>query len=186
MNSTLASAILEALSDSQGGHLKLLRTFPISGGSGLAAWRLQCNTAEFFIKIQIATTDDYFLAERSGLQELWQASQNVSFKNSHLALRIPRVFAHGRVGNQAYLAMEYLELRKQGEDERLGQALATLHHVQSKTHGWSMNNTLGPTPQPNTPCEDWMDFFCGEMTSSATENNFHDLKPQRHDLALVI
>ncbi|MGC1729012.1 MAG: fructosamine kinase family protein, partial [Steroidobacteraceae bacterium] len=44
--------------------------------------------------------------------------------------------------------------------ERLfGEQLAALHRVTADRFGWSRDNTIGSTPQTNTPCGDWTEFF---------------------------
>jgi fructosamine-3-kinase len=77
------------------------------------------------------------------------------------AVRVPRVFAVGTVGDAAYLALEWIEFAaKSAEAEaELGRGLALQHRSTSTTFGWSRDNTIGSTPQLNRPCTDWPAFL---------------------------
>jgi len=41
----------------------------------------------------------------------------------------------------------------------LGEQLASLHRVTADQHGWNRDNFIGSTPQYNTPCDDWLEFW---------------------------
>ena len=50
--------------------------------------------------------------------------------------------------------------RPPGFDERLGRGVAEIHRdCGSPEYGWHRTNYLGATPQLNTPCDDWPEFF---------------------------
>jgi fructosamine-3-kinase len=92
-----------------------------------------------------------FAAEAAGLKELAAAR----------ALRVPAVVCYGVVADASFLVLEYLELS--GGDARtparLGYELAKQHRVTSESFGWTRNNTIGSTPQINTPSRDWIGFW---------------------------
>lgn len=77
------------------------------------------------------------------------------------AIRTPAVLASGATEREAWLALEWLDLRRlSGTIEReLGRALAVLHRTTSDRHGWHRDNFIGRTPQPNAPHADWAAFF---------------------------
>ncbi|MDH5513031.1 MAG: fructosamine kinase family protein, partial [Gammaproteobacteria bacterium] len=43
--------------------------------------------------------------------------------------------------------------------ERLGRELAQMHRATQKQFGWRHDNTIGSTPQINTPASDWVGFW---------------------------
>ena len=110
-----------------------------------------------FVKLAALEGRAMFEAEAAGLRELAEAG----------ALRVPRVLAAGAAGNRAVLALEWLDLRPAAPDDtraqsQLGARLAMQHRVLARDFGWSQDNTLGRTPQPNAWTGDWVRFF-GEL-----------------------
>lgn len=120
---------------------------PVGGGDISAAWRV----GEIFLKTGREKSFDMFEAEAEGLREIDAAK----------ALRIPDVLACGAVGDNAYLAMEWIEFdRPTRETERLlGERLAAMHRCGKHRFGWHRDNTIGLTPQHNDWANDWVDFF---------------------------
>ena len=114
-------------------------------------WRLQSNRGALFLKTARLAAADRLTAEGEGLA-LLQASS---------ALRVPDVVAVGVTASDAYLAMEWLDLRAPSGaiDRRFGRQLAALHRVTAATHGWHRDNTIGLTRQVNTPSSSWLEFF---------------------------
>jgi fructosamine-3-kinase len=57
--------------------------------------------------------------------------------------------------------LEHLELRPADDKgmRALGRNLARLHRVTARRHGWDRDNTIGSTPQINTPADDWIAFW---------------------------
>jgi protein-ribulosamine 3-kinase len=107
-----------------------------------------------FVKVAEASQLAVFEAEAAGLEALREAR----------ALRVPRVYAIGRVGDRAVLALEWLALSpadaaRPEVQARLGEGLARQHGVQAPRFGWSRDNTIGATPQPNAQADDWVQFF---------------------------
>lgn len=103
----------------------------------------------FFVKLNSADTAEMFAAEADGLTELARTG----------AIRVPHPIAHGAADGQAWLVMEYLALSGRGSGAELGQRLAALHRVSREGFGWHRDNTLGATPQPNSPASNWVDFY---------------------------
>jgi len=68
---------------------------------------------------------------------------------------------YGTAGDQAYLVLEFIALGHGGQasQEHLGQQLAGLHRITRPRYGWTRDNTIGATPQQNTECDDWVEFW---------------------------
>jgi fructosamine-3-kinase len=105
----------------------------------------------YFVKLNESTRADMFAAEAEGLAELAAAD----------AVRVPRAICHGIAQDSAYLVLEYLALAGGNgrAQERLGHELARLHRKTAETFGWTRDNTIGSTPQVNTPASDWVGFY---------------------------
>lgn len=89
-----------------------------------------------------------FAAEAEGLAALRAAG-----------VRAPEPYAHGLRGNEAYLEMERLELGGVADWPGLARMLARLHRNLGERFGWPSDNFIGPTPQPNRPTGDWIEFW---------------------------
>ena len=103
----------------------------------------------YFIKLNDARHADMFAAEAAGLEELEAAG----------AIKVPHPIAHGVDGPKAYLVLEWLPLGGRGSGAELGRRLAALHRHTGRSFGWQRDNTLGSTPQPNPPGNDWLAFY---------------------------
>ena len=92
-----------------------------------------------------------FEAEAAGLRDL----------SATRSIRTPAPLCSGRVGEQAYLVTEYLELgHPSGKSQAIaGSQLALLHGNTESRFGWQLDNHIGATPQPNTWQGDWVDFW---------------------------
>lgn len=94
-----------------------------------------------------------FESERDGLQEMY-ASQTI---------RVPQPICCGTGDRAAYIVMEWLELggsRAPEAWQQMGQQLAAMHQVTSEQgYGWHRDNTIGATPQQNTWCNNWVEFW---------------------------
>jgi fructosamine-3-kinase len=125
----------------------------VGGGCINTAVRLDDGRRSFFVKLNAADRLGMFSAEAEGLGELAAAG----------CIRVPEPVCHGTVGDQAFLAMEYLELGRPGRDaaEHAGRRLAALHRVTGERFGWHRDNTIGATPQPNELMDDWVEFWRG-------------------------
>lgn len=124
---------------------------PQSGGDISAAWRLQTTDGPVFLKTGPLETLSSFAAEHDALNELAAAN----------AVRVPAGLCAVAAGNTAVLALEWLELEPTNEElnTRFGQQLAALHRVQASEFGWSRDNVIGSTPQPNDRTDDWLAFY---------------------------
>lgn len=103
----------------------------------------------YFLKLNKPERLPMFEAEQAGLKELADAQ----------CLRVPVPVLCGSGGGHSYLVIEHLELQGRGDCTGLGSGLAALHAVAGEHFGWKMDNTIGLTPQINTPSTDWPGFW---------------------------
>ncbi len=129
-------------------------------------FKLSDGSRTFFVKLQPAARIALFETEAAGLAQL-QAAQ---------ALRVPQALCHGVAAGQAYLVLEYLPLVSQGDAALLGRQLAQQHRVTAPQFGWTRDNWIGATPQPNGWRDDWIDFWreqrLGFQLRLAAENGY--------------
>lgn len=146
------SEIDHAISESTGFIFRKHSTSSIGGGCINQAFRITGEDGRiYFIKKNQPSFLPFFEAEARALSEI---------KNTN-TVRVPEVIAHGVESDNAYLVLEYIE---EGGNSYAGQAelgtqLARLHLVKLPFFGWSMDNCIGATPQPNPQSDDWISFY---------------------------
>jgi len=121
----------------------------MAGGDINRAFRLEGDGHRYFVKLNNAALEAMFIAERRGLEALRQSG----------AIRVPEVYLTGREGRYAYIVMEYIDLAGRADGERLARALAALHACTQPRFGFECDNTIGSSPQPNPPSDDWIEFW---------------------------
>ena len=144
-------AIVEALREAVGHDLQARDRHPVGGGCINAAWTLETTAGTFFVKLNDAAGAAMFAAEAAGLAALAATG----------TVRVPRPVCHGRAGEHAFLVLEQLELRggDRASAARLGHELAALHATHTDAFGWTRDNTIGSTPQPNDWLSEWVTFW---------------------------
>ena len=125
------------------------KSTPLPGGDINLAFRLDCASHRFFVKLNRADRESMFVAEREGLEAL----------RSSQAIRVPEVHLTGNDGEHAYIVMEYIDLGGALDHERLAQALAAMHACVQSRFGFHCDNAIGSTPQINRPTTDWVEFW---------------------------
>jgi fructosamine-3-kinase len=105
----------------------------------------------FFVKLNVPERVEMFAAEAAGLEELRRAA----------AVRVPQPLCHGACPAASWIVLEHLELAPAHDKamRALGRNLARLHRVTRDRYGWGRHNTIGSTPQVNTPADDWVAFW---------------------------
>jgi len=136
----------------------------LGGGCINRSFRIAGAGQAYFVKLNEAGSAAMFAAEAEALQAL-QATD---------AIRVPAPICHGRTERVSYLVLEYLALvGERGESPgELGACLARLHRHTGRHYGWHRDNTIGSTPQPNAPDDDWLRFWrerrlCHQLTVAA-------------------
>lgn len=148
---TAWNTITENITKTTGTPFTLRTQQAVGGGCINNAFVLKGTDARYFVKLNSASRLAMFEAEAEGLRELTQAR----------AVRVPEPVCWGIADSQAYLVMEHIALGRGTANtaEVLGQQLAVLHRVTHTSHGWERDNTIGSTPQINTPSSDWVAFW---------------------------
>lgn len=145
------AAIITEIELATGDNCQPFTSHSIGGGCINSAYRLDTPAGQFFVKVNRPDLSDMFAAEALGLQEMAAIE----------AVRVPTVICHGRTASDSFLVLEYIPLgglRGQAAG-LLGEQLAKLHAAGQPYFGWSMDNTIGSTPQPNDRQNDWVSFW---------------------------
>lgn len=125
-----------------------LRTFrPLHGGSIASSFFAETTKGEvYFVKVYEGD-NSYALTEVNGLNEIFTSG----------ALMTPSVeFCEGNL-----LVLEFIHEEQSSNAfwERFGYEFAALHSVRKDYFGFYENNYIGLTPQINTRCDSWADFY---------------------------
>jgi fructosamine-3-kinase len=146
---SLWETIGTAIAEVTGNQGTVVQQGAVGGGCINQAVRLQYGGQTYFVKLNGAAQVGMFEAEARGLREL---------RDSH-TLRVPEPLCWGVDGQTAWLVLEHLALGGSGDPAALGRGLASLHRVTQPQFGWVRDNTIGSTPQINTPNPDWIAFW---------------------------
>lgn len=145
------SSISEHVSAATGASFSARTTRAIGGGCINSTYVMEGDKQRYFVKINDAARISMFEAEALGLQEIARTD----------TVRVPQPVCWGSAEESAYLVLEYIEFGSgtAGSAERLGRQLARMHQVHASRYGWHIDNTIGSTPQINTPAHDWVAFW---------------------------
>lgn len=121
----------------------------IGGGCINEAVRVSGEGRDYFVKFNAAAKAEMFVAEAEGLHEIAATG----------TVRVPEPVCWGVAGDTAYLVLEHLAFGRGGRGAVLGEQLAAMHRVTRSEFGWRRDNTIGATPQLNTPSRDWIEFW---------------------------
>jgi protein-ribulosamine 3-kinase len=140
-----------ALSRALGVPMAHQPTQPVAGGSINKAHRYDSQRGPVFVKTGDATACEMFAAEAAGLNALAQTQ----------TVRTPKVLTVGAWEQGAFIALEWIDFGSatRTTEAALGERLAWLHRTTQAEFGWWRDNTIGSTPQTNTPCADWAMFL---------------------------
>lgn len=144
------AAIAAAIEQATGTPFTLRSERAVGGGCINSARIIEGSDGRrYFVKTNRASRLTMFEAEAAGLEAI-QATGTV---------RVPRPICSGSSGDEAWLVLEYLEMGGRGSAAELGRRLAAMHRHTWDRYGWHRDNTIGSTPQINTPCSDWAEFL---------------------------
>jgi fructosamine-3-kinase len=146
---TLQQAVVQIAGDGVG-----VRSERGVGGGMINETRqlLLTNGDNLFLKVNSRAHEDLFVEEARGLLALREAS----------GPRIPAPLGLFESGDHQYLLMEWIDTGHAGGDfwQRFGSALAQLHRTnRSPRCGFSHDNHIGATKQPNGWIVGWHEFF---------------------------
>ncbi|WP_423127465.1 fructosamine kinase family protein [Gaoshiqia sp. Z1-71] len=136
-----------------GSGFRLERTEPIGGGCISHTLKIKTTHGHFFLKWNPSCAGDLFVREGECLAELKKHGGN--------DLLIPEVILSNEADElPGFILMEYLEPgHTLKQDEKLGRGLALLHQSVGEQFGFHHHNYCGSTPQLNSECSSWLDFF---------------------------
>ena len=146
------SSIPEAISQSTGKKFETDRSSSLSGGS---ISRSQCLTGHdgrvFFCKENDLAFLPFFEAEALALNEIHATD----------TIRTPEVICFGKTRSASFLVLEFIKegsSSSKGQKE-MGTQLARLHKIAQPYFGWSRDNCIGSTSQPNPRNQNWIEFY---------------------------
>ena len=145
----------------------IMESTGVNGGCINDAWRLTgADGRHFFVKTNSSCNEDMFAAEAAGLREIIASGTVIA----------PAPICLGVMGNTAFLVLEYFSFGTGDASQNLGHRLARMHRHTRASYGWSRDNTIGSTPQINTLCRDWSEFWCkqrlGYQLQRAEQNGY--------------
>ena len=148
---TIWTAVAQHISEASGAAFAIRSQQGVGGGCINTTTVLQDGKRRYFVKLNDASHRSMFEAEAEGLEEIARTR----------TVRVPAPICWGTAEHSTYLVLEYLELGGARSDhlERLGQQLAQMHRATQDRFGWKRDNTIGSTPQINTPSRDWVGFW---------------------------
>ena len=128
-----------------------LNSRSIGGGCIHNAQRVETDRGVFFVKLNDVSFLEAFQNEATALAEI--AATNT--------IRAPRPIAADTIDGQACLVLEFIQegAARQDSWEKMGIQLAALHSIGQPYFGWSRDNVIGSTPQPNPKTDDWIAFL---------------------------
>lgn len=144
--------IAQAIAQATGKEFTVADLRGVGGGCINQGYRVKGKEAKYFVKLNQSDRVEMFAAEALGLKQMY-ATQTIS---------VPQPICWGTAGDRSYIVLEWFDLAGGNKDswQQMGRQLATMHRQgTSSSFGWEMNNTIGSTPQINTPMENWADFF---------------------------
>lgn len=173
------SAIEAAIATATGTPFKLERRTAIGSGCINSAYRIEGAGGSYFVKVNSADKADMFAAEAAGLAEIAATG----------TVQVPRPICHGANRVASWLVVEYIALGHGGDFRALGRDLAAMHRRTSGTFGWRRDNTIGATPQINTPASDWIAFWrehrLGFQLRLAAQKRYHGSLQQKGEKLLA-
>jgi len=143
----LLAALQTSVSDAAG-SFRIERTTPVAGGCIHRCFILEGGGRRYFAKTNDRSALDSFAAEADGLAALAAAGA-----------RVPVPLCRGQADEHAFLVLEHLELRGNGDYAALGRSLAAVHAVHGEAFGWHRDNYIGRTAQLNRRSPSWSDFW---------------------------
>jgi protein-ribulosamine 3-kinase len=141
--------ITEQICQATGTQFKPAAPSTAGGGCINQAFHLGDDSQSYFVKLNNASLLPMFEAEAAGLEEIRQ---------SH-CIRVPEPVCCGRYDGDSFLVLEHIPMSGGGDMGLAGRQLALMHRQFGDSFGWSRDNTIGSTHQPNDRSGDWVEFW---------------------------
>lgn len=154
MTEELLTQIELGFAAATGNSRSIASVHPVSGGCINETNILKTTDGQrYFVKSHSSAPTDMFAAESAGLSAI--ADTNT--------IAVPQVIAEGKGSSgEGFLILETIECGKRSRDffETFGHQLANLHRAgSSEQFGFSTDNFLGSTAQPNPWTDNWTEFW---------------------------
>lgn len=146
------AVISDSISEATGRECILSNPSSISGGCINEAFRLtDQNDHVYFIKKNSREFLPFFKAEAEALSQI----------NRTNTVRVPEIICYGESEISSFLILEFIKEGSSGKNgqRKLGEQLAQLHLIKMPHFGWTTDNCIGATPQPNPKSNDWISFY---------------------------
>jgi fructosamine-3-kinase len=140
-----------AIREASGASFAIESHAGVGGGCINECYVVRGRRQAYFVKLNASDRLSMFEAEAAGLDEIAHSN----------TVRVPRPLCHGAGAGASWLVLEQLELGPASGHgmEELGRRLAAMHRVTAPRVGWHRDNTIGATPQINTPGANWIAFW---------------------------
>ena len=128
---------------------------PVHGGDISDAYQIQTETKPYFLKLNsVDYAETMFKAEALGLRLISESG----------AIAAPHVLTTGKIGNHAYLILEFIRSGSKTADAMasFGRQLALMHSANHIQFGLETDNFIGRLPQSNQRHDDWVSFYINE------------------------
>ena len=145
-------SIEEAIAVATGDTFQSIGESSLSGGCINQASKISGKDGrDFFVKRNSLDFLPFFEAEGRALREI----------ASTRTIKVPETITHGTTSNHSFIVLDFIQegVSSSKSQEDMGRQLADLHRIQQNHFGWSMDNCIGATPQPNPPTNRWIDFY---------------------------
>ncbi len=153
--------ITRALSALLGCNVEVIHCAGVGGGDIHMSYQVELLAAGEIRKIFVKTNNENYSqlleAEAQALLEI----------EKQAAIKTPQCLGLHEANGQAFLALEWLDLKSRGDDYALGCQLARLHQATHSRYGWHSDNFIGYSKQQNSWADSWSEFWLA-----------HRLKPQ--------
>lgn len=167
-NEAMWQAIGKAIRVATGEDFAVRKCRAIGGGCINSTYSVEDGALRFFVKVNRVSGLAMFEAEADGLREIAGAG----------VIRVPHPVCAGVAEDSAFLVLEHIDFSsgRRGRAEDLGRRLADMHRVSATQYGWRRDNTIGSTPQVNTPADSWPEFWrcrrIGRQLALAADNGY--------------
>ena len=145
-------SIEEAIAVATGDTFQSIGESSLSGGCINQASKISGKDGrDFFVKRNSLDFLPFFEAEGRALREI----------ASTRTIKVPETITLGKTSNHSFIVLNFIQegVSSSKAQEDMGRQLADLHRIQQNHFGWSMDNCIGATPQPNPPTNRWIDFY---------------------------